>query len=277
MVRSAPSLSAVLLLSALASTARAASPPDPAVAASAAAFAALEKQEVERLSKVLDELLAEPAYLAAFQERNRDKLLERTKARFSKLQTSQHITHWYFLDPEPARTCFLRVHQPANFGDVVGRETFSRAIATHQVGSGKELGKTAFAIRVVKPMRAGGAVVGYMELGEETEDFVMRLKKQTGDDFAILLDKKRIDRKELARVRGEDRWDERPDLVVIDSTIMNDKQLTIPPAFDQLTDQGAAAGEGAVKDRKHADGVFPLRDAANRIVGVLYVRHQLAK
>jgi hypothetical protein len=247
------------------------------VARAAAQYAALEKAEIAKLSKVLDELIADPAFIAPFKERNREKLLAAARPRFNKLKTTQGITHWYFLDPEPARTCFLRVHQPATFGDVVGRATFSQAIATKEIGAGKELGKTAFALRVVKPIKSGGAVIGYMELGEEIGEFLVQMRKQTGDDFALLVDKKRVDRAELAKVAGEDRWDERPDVVLIDSTFWNEKLLNLPTTFDKLPDGGARAGEGAAGEKKYVDGAFPVRDAAGQVVGALYVRHPLPK
>lgn len=251
-------------------------PPHESVSRAAAAFAALERKELEKLSSVLDTLIADPALVAAFRAHDREKLFALTHDRFERLKAEKGITHWYFLDPAPARTCFLRVHSPTLFGDVVQRETFSKAIAGQAVGSGKELGKTAFALRVVKPVRAAGALIGYMELGEEIGDFLVRMKEQTGDDFGLLVDKKRIDRKELARIRGEDRWDERPDVVLIDSTVWNDRLLELPVPFDQLPDQGVRAGEWTEGTRRYLGGAFSVRDAANTAVGALYVRHALA-
>jgi hypothetical protein len=76
-------------------------------------------------------------------------------------------------------------------------------------------GKIAFALRVVKPFRSEGKVIGYMEMGEEIDHFLTSIKGQTGDDYGVLVDKTRIDRAKLATVRGEDRWDERADVVLI--------------------------------------------------------------
>jgi hypothetical protein len=250
-------------------------PPAPhaSVTRAAAVYAALEKAEVERLAGLLDGLLADTAIIDLYKARNREKLLAKAGPKFERLKAAHGITHWYFLDPEPARTCFLRVHSPTLFGDVVGRETLSQAIATKAMGSGKELGKTAFALRVVKPIRVDGAIIGYMELGEEIEHFLVKMKEQTGDDFGLLVDKKRIDRKELARVRQEDRWDERPDVVLIDSTIWNERLLDLPVPFDQIPEGGLKTGEWTEGKVKFLGGAFPIKDAAKRTVGVLYVRH----
>jgi hypothetical protein len=273
-------LAFTLSASLLAAPTPAAEPPAEAapesVVRAAAEYTALERAEVARLSGLLDGLLADPAFIAPFQARNREALLAQAKPRFTRLMAAG-VTHWYFLEGEPTRACFLRVHQPALFGDEVRRETLSRAIATQQVGAGKELGKTAFALRVVKPIRVAGAVVGYMELGEEIGDFLVKLRQQTGDDFGLLVDKRRIDRQLLAKVRGEDRWDERPDVVLIDSTFWNEALLSLPIPFERLPDQGVRAGEGTSAGGRFVDGVFPVRDAANQVVGALYVRHKLPK
>jgi hypothetical protein len=239
----------------------------------AEAFAALERADVEVLSKALDALVVDPALVEPFRARDRARLLAAAQPVFERLRAEKNITHLYFLDPEPSRTCFLRVHAPALFGDVVMRDTFSQAIATHEVGFGKELGKTAFALRVVKPFQVDGKVIGYVELGEEIDHFLERMKAQTGDDYALLVDKKRIDRKELARVRGEDRWDERPDVVLIDSTIWNERTIELPMPFAKLPDAGKEAGTWQDGSRTYAGFAFPVRNAAGEIVGAMFVRH----
>lgn len=258
-----------------AAPAKAPAAPHESVTRAAAAYAKLESAEVERLSGLLDGLLADPVIVGLYKARNREELLAKAQPKFERLKASHGITHWYFLDSEPARTCFLRVHSPTLFGDVVGRETFSQAIATKQMGFGKELGKTAFALRVVKPIKLDGAIIGYMELGEEIEHFLVKMKEQTGDDFGVLVDKNRLDRKELARVRKEDRWEERPDVVLIDSTMWNERLLDLPVRLDQIPEGGIRTGDWTEGKVKYLGGAFPLKDAANRIVGVLYVRHPL--
>ena len=239
------------------------------------AFAALERADVEMLSKALDALVVDPALVEPFQARDRARLLAAAQPVFERLKAEKNITHFYFLEPEPSRTCFLRVHAPTMFGDVVKRETFSQAIATHQVGSGKELGKTAFALRVVKPLRGDGKVIGYVELGEEIDHFLERMKAQTGDDYALFVDKKRIDRKELARVRGEDRWNERPDVVLIDSTIWNERTVKLPTHFTKLPDAGREVPSWMDGSRRYAGVAFPVRNAAGEIVGAMFVRRAL--
>jgi hypothetical protein len=276
-----PSIRSLLLAATVVAATRAfAAGPAPADASArkaAAVFTALEKAEVEKLSILLDGLIADPVLVKTFVARDREKLLAKAQPKFETLRATQGVTHWYFLDPEPARTCFLRVHSPTLFGDMVRRETLSQAIATHEIGFGKELGKTAFALRVVKPIRVDGKVVGYMELGEEIEHFLGRMKEKTGDDFALLVDKKRLDRKELLRVQGEDRWEQRPDVVLIDSTVWNERLVALNVPFDRIPAEGVHAGEWTEGSHKFVGAAFAVRDAADRIVGALFVRHELTR
>jgi hypothetical protein len=242
------------------------------VAEAAAAYAALERADVEMLSAELDRLVADPALIEPFVARDRARLLAAARPRFERLKAEQMITHWYFIEPEPSRTCFLRVHAPEKAGDRIERATLARAIATKKVGAGKELGQTAFALRVVKPIRVQGAIVGYMELGEEIGHFLTRMKEQTGDDYALLADKERIDRAALASVRKEDRWDERPDVVLIESTVWNERTVTLGVSLAKLPESGTRLPTWTDGSVRYVGGAFPVRDASNDVVGALFVR-----
>jgi hypothetical protein len=260
----------------LGGVATAAEPPQAAgLRRSAASFAQLERAHVERLSKTLDGLVTDGALVEAFRARDREKLLAVARPTFDRLESEHAITHWYFHDPEPARTCFLRVHAPALHGDVIERETLTQAIATHALGAGKELGKTAFALRVVKPVNAGGKLVGYMELAESIDHFLTRMKLEIGDDFGLLADKRSVDRAELKRVSGEDRWEEQPDVVLIDSTMWQERNVSLGMPLEQLPASGAFVPEWQDGSRSYVGGAFPVKDAAGRVVGALFVRHRI--
>jgi hypothetical protein len=242
------------------------------VADAAARYAALEKADVEILSAELDRLVADPALVQPFAARDRAKLLVAARPLFERLKAERMVTHWYFIDREPSRTSFLRVHAPEKFGDRIDRATLSQAIATKKMGAGKELGQTAFALRVVKPIRVGGEIVGYMELGEEIGHFLTRMKHQTGDDYALLADKEKIDRADLAAIRKEDRWDERPDVVLIDSTVWNEATIVLGTALAKIPEGGTRLAPWTDGSVRYVGGAFPVRDATNQVVGALFVR-----
>ncbi len=103
------------------------------------------------------------------------------------------------------------------------------------------------------------------------------MKAQTGDDYAILADKARVDRKELAKVRGEDRWDERPDVVLIESTVWNEATVDLGAPLGKIPDGGTRIPAWMDGPGRYVGGAFPVRDAANRLVGALFVRRAADK
>jgi hypothetical protein len=264
----------------------AASAPAPALAADAAhpheqevrraasAFSALEHADVAKLSRVLEQLVQDRTLVDAFLASDRRKLLALAKPTFDIMKEEDQITHWYFIGTD--RKCFLRVHKPDEHGDLIDRDTLSMAIAKGDLGYGKELGKTAFALRVVRPIRRDGKLVGYMELGEEIDHYFDRMKAQTGDDFGLLVDKEHIDRKELARVRDDDRWDERPDVVLIHTTVWDENRVAIGMPLARLPADGTFVGEWEDGPRRYVGGAFPVKNAVGHVVGALFVRHQIA-
>jgi hypothetical protein len=263
-------------LAAAASPAAAAAPAkdhEAAVRRAAAAFAELERADVDHLSRVLQQLVQDRTLVEPFLARDRDRLLAAAKPTFEILKEVEQVTHWYFIDPD--RKCFLRVHAPSTHGDVIERDTLAQAIAKKDVGSGKELGRTAFALRVVRPIRSGGTIVGYMELGEEIDHLFDRMKVEAGDDFGLLADKEHVDRKELARVRNDDRWDERPDVVLINSTMWDEKRIQIGMPLAKLPPEGAFVGAWRDEEKTFVGGVFPVRNSSGHVVGALFVRHRI--
>ncbi len=265
---------ALALAAAPAPAAGAANPHEAEVRRAAELYMELEQTDVKKLSRVLEQLVQDKSLVEPFLARDKERLLAAAKPSFDIMNAVEQVTHWYFI--EPAGRCFLRVHQPELCGDLIQRDTFKMAVASGDVGYGKELGKTAFALRVVRPIRKDGKVVGYMELGEEIDHLLERMRKQTGDDFGVLVDKGHIDRKELARIRHDDRWDERPDVVLVSSSMWDEKQIQLPLPLAKLPPEGAFSGEWQDGGRTYVGGAFPMKDAAGHVVGALFVRHQTA-
>jgi hypothetical protein len=238
-------------------------------------FEAQERAEIEKLSSTLDALLASEELAAAFAARDRAKLLALSSPLFQTMKRRDRITHWYFIESPPAKTVFLRVHRPELHSDVVERTTLTKAIESGDMGAGKELGQTAFALRVVRPWIHEGKLLGYMELAEEIDHFLTSMKSRTGDEYGILVKKEFLDEKAWAQVLGAraSTWNDRPDVVVVDTTIFNLGIADFEGDFDGLPNVGKALGEILVDDKAWIRGVFPLHDAAGTRVGGLFVLH----
>ena len=188
------------------------------------------------------------------------------KARFG-------ITHLYFIDRDG--TCFLRAHDPANYGDVIQRETFQQARAAGKTVSGLELGKTAFALRVVAPYIHNGTLAGYLEFGEEIDHFDQLVKRETGVDVMVLVNKQFLDegqyRKALKGAGKPDNWDELKGYTMVSSTLPRSTAVSTLVSEPELHGTLAPEYLGSLsRDSKtFARGAFPLKDAAGKQVGVV--------
>jgi Double sensory domain of two-component sensor kinase len=248
-----------------------------AVRAADRSFRGIERREIDKLSTALDALMGEPTLAAFMAQRDRDRLLEAAAPIFKELQGRHRVTHWYFIDPAPARTCFLRVHRPALHDDVIDRQTLAAAIRTGDTAAGKELGQTAFALRVVRPFAPRGKLLGYMELGQEIDDFLERMKEETGDDFALVVEKRFLSAPAWAATRGDRRnnWADDPDVVVVDSTRGEPGVLGTSAEVADVPAGGRYLGPVELGSRRLVRGVVPVLDAAGQRVGGLFVLHDV--
>jgi hypothetical protein len=243
------------------------------------AFAAQERSEIEKLASTLDALQANDELRAAFVKRDRDRLLAIATPLFATMSRRDRITHWYFIEAEPEKTVFLRVHRPELRGDRVDRTTLQRAIETRELGAGKELGQTAFALRAVRPWIHQGKLLGYMELAEEIDFFLTAMKARTGDDYGLLVKKKFLDEQDWARVLGPkaNTWNDRPDVVVVNTTTFTEGIIDYAGDVETIPERGQMLGEVTRGERAFVRGIFPVRDAGGRQVGGFFVLHDFTR
>ena len=241
----------------------------------AAAFRGQQAAEQEKLAATLDGLMASRELRTAFLARDRDGLQRLAAPVLEVLRERDRITHWYFHEAGPARRVFLRVHRPALFGDTVDRVTLRRAAETGELGAGLELGRTAFALRVVRPWIVDRQLIGYMELAEEIDHFLSAMKGRTGDDYGLLVQKRLIDEQAWAAVLAPrvKSWNPRADMLVVDVTDAADGLEDFTGEIEGLQEGGQFLGERERAGRASIRGVFPVPDAAGRKVAALYVLH----
>lgn len=243
-------------------------------------FTGLEQREASRLSSVLDLLMARTDLQDEFRERDREGLYAAARPEFERLEREYGITHWYFEEPEPASTVFLRVHRAELFGDKITRTTYRTSVSTKDYGTGKEVGRNGFALRVVHPYHdQEGEFLGYMELSEEMNHFLDLVKDSTGDDLALVLDKSAVDEERWNDARAErglaSNWDEDPELLLADTTSerVGLEDLTAPIA--SLADRGQVLRRKVSRGSTYVVGAFPLYDAAGNKVGAVLVENDI--
>jgi len=231
------------------------------------------ESDTAKLSTNLTVLLENVEIKKAFLEKDRDKLYRLTSPIFKDLKNNYRITQWAFFLPEPVSAFFLRVHDPAKFGDPINRYTYQKSVRTKDFATGMELGQTAFALRVVHPYYNNGKLIGYMELGEEIDSFFNILKEGTENEYGLVVLKKYLSRDGWRSVREtaglRDNWDDLKDLLIIDSTSKN-LTFNLKVDLENLPDRGLILNNQAAGTNIYNLAVFPLYDAAGRKVGGIF-------
>ena len=183
-------------------------------------FKSQEDSDTRMLSSLLNVIVQDSDIKQQYLAKDREKLYAYIEPLFKNLDEKYSVTHWYFILPDG--TVFLRAHSKALYGDVVARKTFLAARDTKQVASGLELGKTAYALRVVMPYYDNGELIGYVELGEEISHFLTGLESESGDKFSVFADKSRLSHVDWQSTREKaglaDNWDEYSNQLPVSST-----------------------------------------------------------
>lgn len=242
-------------------------------------FLAMEKGDINMMSATLEAILQRSDIVNLLAKKDKNALLKSEESFFKKIKENFGITHYYFIDNNG--NIILRVHRPEQFGDKVERITFKEAVASQKMGSGLELGKTAFALRVVKPAKVGTTTIGYIELGQEITHFLHSLQIKRNDDFVLLVDKKDIDREGWKTLRQNnklpDNWDDFSDYLAVESTVDDVLAAQIlqscfkPEIFKKIHEAGESQilGEYRNKEQVFSCGSFPVHDASGKDVGIV--------
>jgi diguanylate cyclase (GGDEF)-like protein/PAS domain S-box-containing protein len=128
----------------------------------------------------------------AWLNKNRDDLYALSKPIFNYLQSEHDITHFYFHNVD--NTNFLRVHNVNRYDDKITRYTLERSSETQKPFSGLEFGIFGqFVLRVVHPWVINGELVGYIELGEETNQLIKKIAEIHDFDMTLVLDNDYLD------------------------------------------------------------------------------------
>jgi methyl-accepting chemotaxis protein len=134
------------------------------------------------------QLASSPEIVAAFADRDRDRLLELTAPPFEVLAERFGARQLQFHVP-PA-TSFLRTHMPEDHGDDLSgfRGTVVEANAQQQPMTGLELGVGGLGMRAVVPVMLDGEHLGTVEVGTSFgEEFFASFAEANGIGVALYL------------------------------------------------------------------------------------------
>lgn len=212
--------------------------------------------------------------------KNREALLKLALPILARLHDRHKITHFYFHDTN--RVNFLRVHKPEKHGDLINRYTMLEAQKTGQISSGIELGPLGtFTLRVVCPIKINDQLVGFIELGEEIDHIIQKLKGILEIELYISIYKKFLDREEwisgMQMLGHESNWDQFPSSVIVSQTLKE-----IPTEFSDFLIEGHHKYMEMIADLKlsmgnqlYRVGVIPLYDVGGREVGDMVVLYDV--
>lgn len=244
-------------------------------------FYNIEMNNTKILSSEVQFLSKNSRFKKAFVNNNREALYEILLPLFNRFKDRYGINYCSFIIPGEEGEYLLRVHEPEKFGDTVRRATYAKTVQTNELSYGKELEDNSFALSVVYPYYDGEELVGYIELGEETGDFLEMMKKQTGDEYWLLIDKSYMDEKKWASMRTsrglENNWKEFEVAVPVSATADNAKTVQFDGTISDIPNEGAVFDDLIEDGRVFVRGAFPVYDVNSRKVGVVYVSHEVTK
>ncbi len=163
---------------------------------------AMEKAEIEnielRLSGIKSEIderfhvawlgakliAGDEIILETFAKRDRESLQAMLLPQYKSIQDQVAQFHFHL----PDSTSFLRLHEPAIYGDSLlsSRPGVRQANESKKVVRSFETGLGGFGARVIMPLSYQGEHVGTVEMGARLDqDFLMELKNNYGSEFFI--------------------------------------------------------------------------------------------
>ena len=230
----------------------------------------------DALGIIVESLIHDNDITEAIQSRDKGKLYSNSSSLYGGLKRFYGISQLNFIDPK--RVCILRVQKPTDSGDRIDRFTLGEAERTGESSSGIELGQSgAFTLWVDVPVVVNGRLLGYIELGKETENILKGIKLESGRGLAIFINKKFLQRPEWEEGKKifhrDASWDLYKNNVLLYSSLGR-----FPQEFNAAL-SGADATDGIESDldgRSWKITSNPLKEASGRVVGKMILMQDIS-
>ena len=246
-------------------------------------FTSQVSNDAKLLGTIIDLLIEEEEGLReAWLLKDRAALLNQALPLFKAMGSQHNVTHFYFIDLQGV--CFLRVHQPFNFGDTIDRSTLKQAMSSGSSTYGVELGPLGIlTLRRVYPWYINNKLEGYIELGEEIYHIAPEIKRILEVELIFTIDKSFVDREQweegLKVIGKTGNWEYFRDFVTIGNTIEGGM---IPKKIDTYLkrfheEHSESIFKVSIEDRIYCGGFAQLIDAGGRDIGDLVVLKDVTK
>lgn len=253
-----------------------------AIQGAAAAFNDLERTNTDLMAAALGVFLNDPAIAPAVAARDHERLVALSTAVFTDFKARYGLTNWNWWELQPAGETapkglrnIARVQLPEKYGDMVVRTATQRIAAEQKLVTGLDLGFTGLALRALLPVKQDGNVVGYVEWGMEIKTFLERMKKLSGNEYGLVVDKSAMNREQWASTKAHlgdrDNWDDMPELLLVQNTAGDSDIFRHSGTIADVPEHGQALEIVSKDGRTLSRGVFPVHDMAGRTVGGIFV------
>ncbi len=235
------------------------------------------QSDIHHMTVLLDDIKFIPGLKEAFKNRDRENLFKLANSFYRRVNQHLYVTHFYFSDAD--RVNLLRVHNPSRYGDRIDRYTTLQAEKSGNISYGMELGVMgSFTLRVVLPWYENGALIGFIEIGEEIDHITQKLRDRLNAELQIFIYKKMLAKddwqSEMKMLQRDGNWDRFPKHVYIPS----DAEQNAPFAkeVNRLLLAPTTLVEGDILDfntpQKYIKAAFmPLFDVQKNKVGNLLI------
>ena len=248
-------------------------------------FQMKQDEEAKVLESQINLLQLDKNLQTAYLAKDKEALLRHTMPFFNTIQAKYQVTHFYFIEVD--KVCFLRVHNPPRYGDIIDRFTLADAMRQDVPVYGIELGRFGtFTLRVVYPWRVNGELIGYIELGKEIEHITQTLKKIFQIELFFTINKsflKRANWEEGLKMMGRTgNWALLQDAVIIDQTLLAIPKILKKSLVERFSSYSQSEHLVTIfhlssEDRQYYAGLVPLIDAGHRKLGEIIVLNDVSE
>ncbi len=210
----------------------------------------------------------EPEVREAMASGDRQRLLQLTRAPYRAAESVVAIPQFQFHVP-PA-VSFLRVHDPAKFGDDLSpfRHTVVAANTEKRPIGGLEIGRAGLGMRGVVPVTAIDRHLGTVEFGLDLDQFQLeQVARQTGMHWQLLLVRGPA---EIATFKAMGDLGPIEDLVM-QATTLPKALFAAPQVYRDALDGRDSVAHVRQGNTEYAVLVTPLRDFSGSVIAVLEV------
>jgi len=234
-----------------------------------------QAQQIATMSALLDAITADPALREALQAHDRERLLSMSLEAAERLRQVHGIGSFYFYDQN--RYNLLQLKNRERPSDRIDRWIIREAERTGEKAGGLEIGYSGIPmLRVVKPVKFDGKLIGFVELTQNTGRLLEWLHREDNVEIVFSIHKKLLKQEAWEngmQMEGEEHeWNLFPGDVIAYSSVRPLPEYLLKPHLGNYDVRDHNQRFEVQKDgRLWRTAYTPIMDASGRDIGDLTV------